>query len=710
MFVRAIGGALPFLVLAQQQQRMLASPLEWHAFLVAHLVLVIAYFGVTEGLWSASPGKMIVGLRVVSTGRQPIGLKRSLARAFLLSLSVAPAGAVWIALWPFELGVAAWRASLPSYLASAGAAFTGLGILYSRARRANGFAGLHELATDTRVVLKPPVESPSAHSSALSSPPVLPAALTRLGPYVVLDETAAPGVAVGFDQQLARRVWIRHAPAGTPAVSLGRRSVSRPTRLRWLTGWRDAEDGWDAYEAADGEPLRSTTRRPRSWATVRTWLRDLAQEITAAEEDRTLLPLDLERIWISGGRARLLDWRLDGVQGPGELPESMNSRDVHRVQHFLHDVAVVGLRIGEASLNRSADPVGLPLHAREFLDDLASKRFDTTAAIVERLRSLATRPVTVTRPRRCAHLALSGAAPLMGVLLFVPALTVLLPLLAESPDAFALDACLRRLERLEQSSSPDAIRERAAVETYVVGRFRPLLTAQPTSKRPWFWPLIEIRQSAVQRALARQPNPSGEDIERAAQQLAGLVSAAQRDRELASRRLSSGGGWRSPGSCWLSPVLRRSGCCRRSSRGVARSFDCSALPSWGQAGREVSRSPSRRPRADRVGPWHCRASAPPAIWHFAIGGRSICRAAESLARAARGVRGQRHGCPVQRAARRGGSNRANLTRRPLTHLQPAPGPFFPRTLFLEVTAEMHSWERGRHHAPERADVSNGLDT
>ena len=41
----------------------------------------------------------------------------------------------------------------------------------------------------------------------------------------------------------------------------------------------------------------------------------------------------------------------------------------------------------------------------------------------------------------------------------------------------------------------------------------------------------------------------------------------------------------------------------------------------GQAGREVSRL-SRRPRADRVGPWHCRASAPPAIWRFAIGGRS----------------------------------------------------------------------------------------
>ena len=149
--------------------------------------------------------------------------------------------------------------------------------------------------------------------------------------------------------------------------------------------------------------------------------------------------------------------------------------------------------------------------------------------------------MTVTRARRCAHLAICGAAPLMGILVFVPVLVVLLPLLAQSPDAFVIDACLRRLEQLEGSSSAEAARERAAVETYLVGRFRPLLTEQPQSRKPWFWPMIEVRQSAVQRALARQPNPSDEEIERAAQQLAGLVGAAQRDRELAARGLL---GWR----------------------------------------------------------------------------------------------------------------------------------------------------------------------
>ena len=183
----------------------------------------------------------------------------------------------------------------------------------------------------------------------------------------------------------------------------------------------------------------------------------------------------------------------------------------------------------------------MPLHARELLDDLASERFDTTAAIVERLRSLATRPVTITRARRCAHLAICGAAPSIGILVFVPMLVVLLPLLAQSPDAFLIDACLRQLVRLEHSSSAEAARERAAVEIFLVGRFRPLLTEQPQSRKPWFWAMIEARQSAVQRVLARHPNPSDVEIARATQQLAGLISAAQRNRELAARRLL---GWR----------------------------------------------------------------------------------------------------------------------------------------------------------------------
>ena len=527
--VRFAGGAVPLLVLTQWQQRVLATPLEWIAFILAHIVFGVAYFGISEGVWSASPGKRITGLRVVAAGRQRPGIGRALARVSLWCLTVTPAVIVWLRLWRFEQGVGAWISGLPSYFVATGTAFAGVALLFSTARLANGFAGLHDLATRTRVVMKPAAEATSARPSQLAAP-MLPSAPARLGPYAVLDETATPGTVVGFDEQLARRVWIRRAPPGTPAVPQARRSVRRPTRLRWLTGIRDADGAWDAYEAGAGEPLLTPGRQPADWATVRGWLQDLAHEITAAEEDGTGVPLTIDRVWVTSGRATLLDWPANG-------PEEANARpglDVRDAQRFLHDVATLGLAVRPWA-DRSATPDGLPLHARALLDDLAAARFDTSAAIVERLRPLAARPVAITRARRCAHLAICGFAPMMGLLVFVPTVLLLLPRLAQSPDAFPLDACLRELGRLEGSLTAEAAQRRAAVETYLVGRFRPLLVQHSASGRPWFWPMIEARQSVVERALARHPNPSDEEIAHAAQQLAGLMSAAEGDRELAAR-------------------------------------------------------------------------------------------------------------------------------------------------------------------------------
>ena len=183
----------------------------------------------------------------------------------------------------------------------------------------------------------------------------------------------------------------------------------------------------------------------------------------------------------------------------------------------------------------AATPPGrppLPLHAQAFLADLASGRIPTIAVILERLRAMATKPITVTRARRCVHLALCGAAPLASVLVLVPVLLITLPLMARSPESFLIEASLRRLQQLEAPTTPAAMREREDIETYLVGRFRPLLTGQQT---PWYWPVIEIRRPVIERALARQPNPSSDEIAVARRRLDGLVAAAERNRELAAR-------------------------------------------------------------------------------------------------------------------------------------------------------------------------------
>ena len=265
------------------------------------------------------------------------------------------------------------------------------------------------------------------------------------------------------------------------------------------------------------------------WAAVRGWLYELAQEFANASHPSGFGPLATERVWVTDDRVTLLDWSPSG--DGGEPPAVIDAADIRDAQRFLYDVAMLGLSL-EASATKPPGPPPLPLHAQAFLADLASGRIATIAVILERLRAMATKPTTVTRARRCAHLALCGAAPLVGVVVLTPVLLITLPLMARSPESFLIEGSLRRLQQLDASTTPAAMREREDIEIYLVGRFRPLLTGQQT---PWYWPLIEIRRPVVERALARQPNPSSDEIAVARGRLEGLVAAAERNRALAAR-------------------------------------------------------------------------------------------------------------------------------------------------------------------------------
>jgi hypothetical protein len=174
----------------------------------------------------------------------------------------------------------------------------------------------------------------------------------------------------------------------------------------------------------------------------------------------------------------------------------------------------LGLGLGAYPGKGTTSPEALPLHTQAFLETLAAGRVGTADDIVEPLRALSTRRATITRARRLGHLVACAAAPLLSVVVIVPLLVIPLPLLAQSPDAFLLDASLRRLQQLEAAASPAAVQERAAIEISMVGRFRPLLIDRSVS-RPWFWPLIDARRPVVDAALQRHGNPSAAEVERA---------------------------------------------------------------------------------------------------------------------------------------------------------------------------------------------------
>ena len=138
-------------------------------------------------------------------------------------------------------------------------------------------------------------------------------------------------------------------------------------------------------------------------------------------------------MWVTDDRVTLLDWSPSG--DGGEPPTLIDAADIRDAQRFLYDVAMLGLSL-EASATKPPGRPPLPLHAQAFLADLASGRIPTMSA--GDCRAVARdgdEAETVTRARRCVHLALCGAAPLASVLLLVPVLLITLPLMARSPES-----------------------------------------------------------------------------------------------------------------------------------------------------------------------------------------------------------------------------------------------------------------------------------
>jgi hypothetical protein len=276
-----------------------------------------------------------------------------------------------------------------------------LALLFCTMRRRNGFAGLHDLASGTRVVARP---AATQRPKLVSAPPQAPLPLPAgtLGPYEILASFGPIGsgeMLLAHDPALRRNLWIHKQSANAEPVPIRRRDLSRATRLRWLNGERNAQTAWDAYEALDGAPL--PTLSPQSWAAVRFWLHDLATEIKTGTEHESLPPaLELTRVWITNdNRAVLLDFPCPGIKATGSPPVITNGRteDLAAMQKLLNAVAEHGL-----SRTTQTKPPPPPLHAQPFLRSLAEGRFESLEFLIGNLQSLLGKMAEVSRRRRLA--------------------------------------------------------------------------------------------------------------------------------------------------------------------------------------------------------------------------------------------------------------------------------------------------------------------
>ena len=373
----------------------------------------VIYYLVLEGGWGASLGKRLMGLRVTSDDRSmPAGG---------CALACAPR----CSMCPPSFTSCPWaptRGSTPGVLYTALSLLLTI-LLFSTARRGNGWTGVHDLLSRTRVVQRNvlrPVASAAPKASPADPVPAL-SSLRRVGPYAVhtmVGETGGGRLLIGVDPILRRHVWIHEVPPGTPPVDATRRDVSRPGRLYWLAGRRSATENWDAFEAPRGEPF--LTAPPTSdWRQVHRALSSLAIELDASAREASInedrdTRLTLAHVWRrADGQLVLLDFSWPAPVAP----------DANQTLNPVELLAAVSTRAFAPTTEPAA-----PLSGTTLLHRLATGAPPALADVKAELLRLASIPSRPSRVRRALPMVMA-AMPLAALLLIVG---VMLPMLARS--------------------------------------------------------------------------------------------------------------------------------------------------------------------------------------------------------------------------------------------------------------------------------------
>jgi hypothetical protein len=494
------------------------------------IVLQIIYFGLTEGLAGKSLGKWLLRLQVVQSSAAGSLLTRSFIRAavFLL-IYESPAIALQIAVLT---GASVENQELLSSLSTLGKIVAAL-ILASTMRKANGYAGLHEFASGTRVVdierQQRSVGVPGDRSLSVSD--ATPAGLTQLGPYThagTVWQSDAEAFVVGHDDELNREVWIHLYRDETVAPPLERLRVRREGSLPWLQ--RSESDGWqwDAYGAPRGTGLEMWVREhgALSWKEMRPVIDSLARELgERIKQQGSAGRLSLSHLWVEDdGRAVLLDFPTD--------PDPQDSQDIgaENALGYLRRIATFGF-LGRSDGGAKAPRVPLPEGARVALGRLYGEgdAVGSVEEFVELIAPLNLRPAEVSQFRRLSSFGVSAFLPSFMVLM-----VLLLPLVFASVPAWFQDIAVRlepykaeldRIDSLRASGAPvDSATRRTEQSIWIV-----LAEAKLQSDRnPELGNTVSVNlepedQALLDSAVVLYPDPDGATVDAAREWLEGRV-------------------------------------------------------------------------------------------------------------------------------------------------------------------------------------------
>jgi hypothetical protein len=462
------------------------------------------YYFVLEGWWSASLGKRLMGLRVTSpasTGWWPrIALRSAVFHMPLVIPTLFLMGATRGSTVPGVVYTAnpapngwTWNAPPDAFLTLLLTV-----LLFSTARRRNGWTGVHELLSGTRVVQRNVLRSVRSAAPKASATDLVPAfsSLRRVGPYAVhtmIGETGGGRLFVGVDPILRRHVWIHEVALGTPPVDAIRRDVSRPGRLYWLAGRRSPAENWDAFEAPVGDPLLSASSTS-DWREVHRSLSSLTIELDASvREEMDIRPI-LAHVWKRpDGHLVLLDFPWPGLA----------ASDANQNLDPVELLAAVSRHLVAPGMEPAA-----PLSATTLLNRLASAAPPALADVKAELLRLASTPSRPSRIRRALPMVLAA----IPVAVPIVAVTVILPSFTQGSGIEVL-MWMTWITDSNADAKFKTQEQRTAAEQYVAAHFASQLTSDEfwNTRVPQMESTVGMRRTAAEIA-ARYPAVSPDEL------------------------------------------------------------------------------------------------------------------------------------------------------------------------------------------------------
>jgi uncharacterized RDD family membrane protein YckC len=418
------------------------------------------YFFILESRWRASVGKRLLGLRICTPagGDHPGRLRLALRTlVFTAALELPPLVGDRIRGTPPE----AISLNLILFWSS----LSGLGLLFllSTMRARNGYRGLHEWLSGTRVVALPRPERPGLlrpHRPKGNTPTLIRTAECpeRVGTFVVEGALHWKGdvrLLLGRDSGLGRQVWIRLRPPAAGPLSSQRQDLNRAGRLRWLTGGRQGGWQWDAFLAPSGWPLTEFIKSQGrlSWPQARPILQQLTAELAQAARDGTLpAPLTVDQVWIQPtGQLQVID---TGPSGAGAAQPGADDQ----AATFLRQAAVFILEGCQRTQGDATPPIRAPLpdHAVRIVNRLlaAGPSSPILKQVQADLAATQYRPREITPVWRATHLLVLASLWLLPVLfmLAVPVVLTLLPAFSQAGVTLFIEETQENQKDLEVGS------------------------------------------------------------------------------------------------------------------------------------------------------------------------------------------------------------------------------------------------------------------